>query len=65
MKISLNGSAREVRATRLSDMLTELGFAGAIVATAVNGEFVPAARRGGTMLTEGDRVEVVSPQQGG
>jgi sulfur carrier protein len=35
------------------------------VATAVNGEFVAAAARVRTPLSEGDRVEVLAPMQGG
>ena len=65
MKISLNGEPRDVTATRLSDVLAECGFADARVATAVNGDFVPATGRERTRLAEGDRVEVVAPQQGG
>ena len=65
MKLSINGEPREVSATRLSDVLAELGFAQARVATAVNGDFVPAASRPATQLSEGDRVEIVAPQQGG
>lgn len=65
MKILLNGEPREVNATRLSDVLIELGFEGATIATALNGDFVPAAERANTELAEGDRLEVVAPQQGG
>ena len=65
MKLSINGEPREVSATRLSDVLAELGFADAKVATAVNGDFVPAVARASTPLSDGDRVEIVAPQQGG
>lgn len=65
MKIELNGEAREVRSVRLSEALDELGFGEATVATAVNGAFVPAAARGGRVLAEGDRLEVLAPRQGG
>jgi sulfur carrier protein len=65
MKITLNGAPHEVGATRLSDVLAELGLADARVATAVNGDFVPATGRDRTELSEGDQVEVVAPQQGG
>ena len=41
------------------------GQAEARVATAVNEDFVPAARRGAHTLQEGDRVEIVAPRQGG
>ena len=65
MKITLNGAPHEVRSKRLSDVLAELGFAGACVATAVNGDFVPATGRERAELADGDRIEVVAPQQGG
>lgn len=65
MKLSINGEPREVSATRLSDVLAELGLGDARVATAVNGDFVAAAARPATALAEGDRVEIVAPQQGG
>ena len=65
MKIILNGDAREVRAASLSAALDELGFAGAVVATAVNGEFVSADARAATSLSDGDALEVLAPMQGG
>jgi sulfur carrier protein len=42
-----------------------LGFAHAKVATAVNGSFVAAAKRGSTPLAPKDEVEIVAPRQGG
>ncbi|MCJ8141932.1 sulfur carrier protein ThiS [Ancylobacter sp. A5.8] len=65
MKIVVNGEAAETRSASLTDLLTELGFADAIVATAVNGAMVRAARRGETPITEGDRIEILAPMQGG
>lgn len=65
MKIRLNGETVEVSAATLSAALEELGYAGARVATALNEEFVPASHRAATPLSDGDRVEVVAPMQGG
>lgn len=65
MKIILNGEPREVGTARLDEALCELGFATAIVATAVNGEFVPIRERAATLLSEADRLEVIAPMQGG
>lgn len=65
MKLSINGEPREVNATVLSVVLAELGLEDARVATAVNGEFVPASQRADTVLADGDRVEILAPQQGG
>ncbi len=65
MNIQLNGERRQIGAQDLAAALEELGLAGAVVATAVNGEFVPADARRATPLTEGDALEVLSPMQGG
>ena len=65
MKICPNGAPRDVNATALCDVLTELGYTGPAFATAVNGTFVPVSARDATVLGEGDRLEVVSPMQGG
>lgn len=65
MQIMLNGAAREVAADTLAAALEELGLGGAKVATAVNEAFVPAAQRASTQLSDGDRVEVLAPMQGG
>lgn len=65
MKIELNGEPRELKAERLAEALVELGYGNATVATAVNGAFVPAAARAARVLTDGDRLEVLAPRQGG
>jgi len=65
MKILVNGDWRETAARELAATLEELGYGNRIVSTAVNGEFVAAEARVGTALTEGDRIEVLAPMQGG
>ena len=65
MKIEVNGQPREISAATLSEALEELGFVGLKCATAVNAQFVPAAARVGMPLNEGDRLEVLTPMQGG
>ncbi|HWF97926.1 MAG TPA: sulfur carrier protein ThiS [Steroidobacteraceae bacterium] len=65
MRILFNGDSREIGAADLSAALEELGYGGAVVATAVNGEFVPAPQRRTARLSEGDRIEVLAPMQGG
>ncbi|HEV7259468.1 MAG TPA: sulfur carrier protein ThiS [Bosea sp. (in: a-proteobacteria)] len=65
MTLLLNGEPQEVAAATLAEALAELGYAGKIVATAVNGEFVAARKREAVRLAEGDRIEVVAPMQGG
>lgn len=65
MKIMINGEAKEVTGPTLADVLTEVGFGDAKVATAVNEMFVAAGARSGHTLEAGDRVEIVAPRQGG
>ena len=65
MRILVNGNSREVRAAELAAALEELGYGGAVVATAVNGEFVPICDRPAARLADGDRIEVLAPMQGG
>jgi sulfur carrier protein len=64
MLVEVNGVACEVPAQSLAQVLVALGY-GAAVATAVNGQFVAAANRKQTALMAGDRLEVLSPMQGG
>ena len=65
MKLTINGEARELAATTVAEALAAEGFADARVATALNGNFVPAAIRATTPLSPGDALEVVAPMQGG
>ena len=64
MNITLNGEAMTTRAATLADLLAEKAL-GAKVATARNGDFVPASLRAATALVDGDRIEVLAPMQGG
>ena len=65
MRVVVNGEPREVEATTLLGALEALDFAEATVATALNGEFVPARARAATPVKDGDRIEIVAPRQGG
>ena len=64
-RIGVNGDTIETAAPTLASLLAELGYGDAKVATALNGDFVPAARRGQTPIAAGDRIEIVAPRQGG
>ncbi|MFT2089879.1 sulfur carrier protein ThiS [Paraglaciecola sp. 2405UD69-4] len=63
--IQLNSHDIESQSEHLAELLIEQGYGGSIVATAVNGEFVPQGNRANTQLQNGDRVEVLAPMQGG
>lgn len=65
MKITVNGEVKTLAARTLADALRELGYGKAKVATAVNEDFVPTGLRTATLLSDGDRLEVVAPRQGG
>ena len=65
MRIYLNDDAHDIEPGSLAAALERLGFAGRRIATAVNGRFVAAAARPATALSDGDRIEVVAPMQGG
>ena len=65
MKIEVNGVEHDVREATLEEVLGELGLREAKIATAINGDFVPVSARASRRLQQGDRLEVVSPMQGG
>jgi len=65
MTILWNGTARAVESRALPDVLRELGYEEAAIATAVNGSFVPARDRAAVVLEADDALEVVAPRQGG
>ncbi len=66
MKLIVNGEPLDVETTgTLSTVIATLGYEGDWLATAVNGELVHVADRGDYRLNENDRIEVLSPMQGG
>lgn len=65
MRIVVNGEPRAVSSRTLAELLGELGYGATRVATALDGAFVPAGRRGATSLEEGSTLEILAPMQGG
>lgn len=65
MRIYVNGDRHDVEPGSLAVALTTLGYGGKKIATAINGRFVAAGARPATSLSEGDKIEVVAPMQGG
>ena len=63
--IIVNGERRSTAAATVDELLAESGYGGAKVATALNGDFVPARARSGKRLADGDQIEIVAPRQGG
>ncbi|MFV0478648.1 MAG: sulfur carrier protein ThiS [Parahaliea sp.] len=65
MKIELNGATVDTSAQTLTALIVEQGVDPAVVASALNGQFIPRQMRDQTVLDEGARVELLSPMQGG
>jgi len=65
MKLTINGEPKDLEAATVADALAALDLAEARVATALNGQFVPADARSGAELSPGDTLEILSPMQGG
>ncbi len=65
MNIVLNGEVQQTAAADLAALLAEIELNEAVVATALNGDYVPAEDRAATALHDGDRIEVLAPMQGG
>ncbi|MER0239460.1 sulfur carrier protein ThiS [Fulvimarina sp. MAC8] len=65
MRIVLNGAPAEIQADTLDRALDELGYGDAVVATALNSDFVPKPMRSETHIAEDDRIEIIAPMKGG
>jgi sulfur carrier protein len=55
----------EVASTTLSALLEELAYDHDFLATARNGDLIVAEKRTACRLADGDRIEILSPMQGG
>ncbi|WP_455479738.1 sulfur carrier protein ThiS [Bartonella sp. B23] len=65
MQIFVNGEKVRTEVMTLDLLLEELGYEGIWLATAVNAEVVPIDARSQFVLHEGDKIEILSPMQGG
>lgn len=65
MRLIINGEPETIAATTLSQLLTVLEYEGEWLATAVNGELVHREDRDDHLLNDNDRIEMLTPMQGG
>ena len=65
MNIIVNGQNQNISRVNLSMVLEELGYKQMKLATALNGNFISVEQRDNTQLKDGDKLEILSPQQGG
>ncbi|EHS51201.1 thiamine biosynthesis protein ThiS [Rhizobium sp. PDO1-076] len=65
MMLIVNGEPEDCPATTLAELLIALEYEGDWLATAVNGDLVHREDRPRHQLKQGDRIEILSPMQGG
>jgi sulfur carrier protein len=65
MQVIVNGEQREVSASRVDTLLSELDYEGTHFAIALNYDVVPKSRWAETPLKAGDEIEIITPRQGG
>lgn len=65
MRLIINGEAQIIEAATLSQLLTILDYEGEWLATAINGELIHREERDGHRLADNDRIEILTPMQGG
>jgi sulfur carrier protein len=65
MKLTVNGEEHDSAVATLAELMSQLEFEGDWLATAVNGELVHREDRATHRLGDRDRIEILSPMQGG
>jgi sulfur carrier protein len=65
MRLIINGDVQIVAVATLAQLLKALDHEGSWLATAVNGELVHRDDREGHALRDDDRIEILTPMQGG
>ncbi|MGJ4925003.1 sulfur carrier protein ThiS [Bradyrhizobium sp. HKCCYLRH2060] len=65
MRVTVNGEARDISATSVTALLSELDYEGTHFAIALNYDVVPKSRWAETALKAGDEIEIITPRQGG
>jgi sulfur carrier protein len=65
MRVTVNGEAREIAASSIAALLSELEYEGTHFAIALNYDVLPKSRWAVTALKSGDEIEIITPRQGG
>ena len=65
MRVTVNGEAREIVASRVDALLSELEYEGTHFAIALNFDVLPKSKWAETPLKSGDEIEIITPRQGG
>jgi sulfur carrier protein len=65
MRVTVNGEPREINASRVDALLSELEYEGTHFAIALNYDVLPKSRWAETPINNGDEIEIITPRQGG
>lgn len=65
MRVTVNGEQREILASRVDALLSELEYEGTHFAIALNFDVLPKSKWAETPLKSGDEIEIITPRQGG
>ena len=65
MRVTVNGEPREISASRVDALLSELEYEGTHFAIALNYDVLPRSRWALTPIQNGDEIEIITPRQGG
>ena len=65
MRVIVNGEHREIAASHVDALLSELEYEGTHFAIALNFDVLPKSRWAETTLKNGDEIEIITPRQGG
>jgi sulfur carrier protein len=65
MRVRVNGEQREINASRIDALLSELEYEGTHFAIALNYDVLPKSRWAETPISNGDEIEIITPRQGG
>jgi sulfur carrier protein len=65
MRVTVNGEQREIAASHVDALLSELEYEGTHFAIALNFDVLPRSRWAETPLRNGDEIEIITPRQGG
>lgn len=65
MRVTVNGEVRDITASHVDALLSELDYEGTHFAIALNYDVPPRSAWATTPLNSGDQIEIISPRQGG
>jgi sulfur carrier protein len=65
MRVIVNGEYRDVQASTIAALLSELDYEGNHFAIAVNYDVLPKSRWAEATIKSGDEIEIITPRQGG